>query len=115
MTAGMTGSIKMIAGGRVAALAVVFFSFDAAAARLPPAHDMAEITAGRAAPRLPQRARLIRLPDQRSEEPARALGRTVPEAVAGLAALVALWTLWQTRPQRSLGRTAGKGALQVGA
>jgi hypothetical protein len=106
----------MMARGRVAALALVLlFSFDAAAARLPAAHDAAEIAAGSATPRLPQRARLIRLPDRRSKEPARARYVSVPDAVTGLAALCALCTLGHARLRRSLDRTARQGALHVGA
>jgi len=114
----MTGSIRTRVGGRVAALAIVFFSFDAAAARLPPTHDAAEIATGRAALRLPQRARLIRLPDRRSEEPARALDRFLPAAATGFAALVALCalsTLDPARPRRPLRQTAGTNALPVSA
>ncbi len=110
----MTGSISMTVGGSIAALAVMLLSFDGAAAVSPATHHVGEIAAGRATPDLPKRARLIRLPDRTREEPARARHRAVPNAVTGLAALIALWTLWHARPRHPLGRTAGTGAHHAG-
>jgi hypothetical protein len=104
----MTDLIRVVVGGSVAALAATLLFVNAALTSdtdRRPATE-ASVSATEAAPMLPRRARLVRLPDRGEENAAPDMYRVSWGQTAGLLALLGLSSLWLAGRRRRRVETA---------
>lgn len=99
----MTNLVRVVVGGSVAAVAATLLFVNASRALDATGHEFVRAAApvGRAAPMLPRRARLVRLPDRDDTAPETL--RFASDGKAGVPALIgACAVLWLARRRRLL-------------